>query len=177
MDCGAYVGYSASYFLNKYPSVNLIAIEPDPENFNICKKNLLPYKDRVNIVQAALWSHQTGLIVYHENPSEGCEWGMKVRECKENESSCVNAFRIDDLLSKSNFDQIDILKIDIEKAEKVIFSINYEKWLHNVRNIVIELHDEESEEIFFKALASFSYTLSQSGELTVCKNISPLNEG
>ncbi len=175
IDCGAYVGYSSVYFLNKYPESHIIAVEPDKKNFEICQKNLFPYRSRVSLIQAAVWPFKTKLIVYHDMPSKGREWGLKVKECKGEEEPCVNAVNIHDILSESDFDHIDILKIDIEKAEKEVFSNNVNKWLHKVRNIFIELHDQESEEIFFKALSFYNYTLSKSDELTVCENISSHN--
>jgi len=173
VDCGAYVGYSSIYFLNRYPEAHLIAVEPNKLNFDICHKNLFSYGKRVTLIKAAIWPYQTGLIVHQDDPHKGWAWGLQVRECKAGEKPYVNAVNINDLLLESDFYHIDILKIDIEKAEKEVFSRNFEIWLNKVRNIVIELHDEESEEIFFKALAPYTYNLSRSGELTICKNISP----
>ena len=76
-----------------------------------------------------------------------------------------------DSRSSSKPPSSDILKIDIESAETVVFSQNYEKWLRKVQNIVIELHGEECEAIFFKAMSPYKYDLYTSGELTVCRNI------
>ena len=41
------------------------------------------------------------------------------------------------------------------------------------RNLVIELHDEECRRVFFQALSSYTYDLSESGELTICRNLRP----
>ena len=38
-------------------------------------------------------------------------------------------------------DTVDIFKIDVEGAEKELFSANYEKWLEKTNVIIIELHD------------------------------------
>ena len=73
------------------------------------------------------------------------------------------------LLRKSGFDRIFILKVDIERAESVVFSSNYEQWINSVDNIVIELHDEECRAVFMKAIASADFAISQCDELTVCK--------
>ena len=35
MDCGANVGYSSLWFLNRYPGAHMIAIEPDAGNFKL----------------------------------------------------------------------------------------------------------------------------------------------
>src|SRR5574342_1168079 len=39
IDCGAYVGYSAAWFLSKFSSCTLIAIEPDAQNFSLLQEN------------------------------------------------------------------------------------------------------------------------------------------
>ena len=44
LDCGANVGYSAIWFLNRFPSARVIAVEPDLENFRMCQANLAPYE-------------------------------------------------------------------------------------------------------------------------------------
>jgi len=41
------------------------------------------------------------------------------------------------------------------------------------RNLVIELHDGECRRVFFQALSSYTYDLSESGELTICRNLRP----
>src|SRR5262245_23676162 len=46
VDCGANVGYSSAYFLSAHPNSRIIAIEPNPNNFEILRLNLLPYRDR-----------------------------------------------------------------------------------------------------------------------------------
>ncbi len=35
IDCGANVGYSAVYFLTRYPNARVIAVEPDADNFSV----------------------------------------------------------------------------------------------------------------------------------------------
>ena len=46
LDLGANVGYSSVYFLNCFPTATVMAVEPDPDNFELCRKNLAPYRDR-----------------------------------------------------------------------------------------------------------------------------------
>lgn len=175
IDCGANVGYSSLYFLKKYPNAYVIAVEPDEENFKICQKNLLPYKDRVLLINSAIWSHEAGLVVCKgvDVYGEGCEWATYVQECQGEQKPDLLATDISSLLNRSGFKTIDILKIDIEGAENVIFSKNYRSWLNQVKNIVIELHGEACQETFFHALSNYQYDLSSLGELTVCKSIEP----
>ncbi|MEC4816573.1 MAG: FkbM family methyltransferase, partial [Scytonema sp. PMC 1069.18] len=164
IDAGANVGYSSIYFLNKYPEAHIIAIEPDQENFKICQKNLSGYKERVSVIQAGLWSHITALKVCNEESREKCS--IQVKECQEGETPDIYAIDIDSLLKKYNLTTIDLLKIDIEGSEIVVFSKNHQNWLTKVKNIVIELHGKECEQEFFKALSMYDYDLSTYGELT-----------
>src|SRR5260221_1476823 len=59
LDCGANVGYSAVYFLTRFPEALVIAVEPDPDNCAMLGANLagLP-------VDTALFALRFG----HEKP-------------------------------------------------------------------------------------------------------------
>lgn len=174
IDCGANVGYSTLYFLNKYPNAHVIAVEPDLENFKLCEKNLTPYAERVSLVRSGIWSHPTGLIIFQEKSEERNEWGIQVKEVQGTQKPDIHATDIYSLLKSSKFTSIDLLKIDIEGAEAIIFSQNYENWLRQVKNIVIELHNDDCKNKFFKAMSNYNYDLSESGELTICKKIFPI---
>jgi FkbM family methyltransferase len=169
VDCGANVGYSSAFFLTQFPKAHVIAIEPDPDNFSLLEKNLAPYKGGFRAIQSAIWSKPTRLALSEERMFPGCEWARTVREAKEGESQTIMATDIGTLLKESGFDRISILKIDIEGAEAIVFSSNYQEWLPKVDNLAIELHDEECSSIFFKAIADQNFEVSKSKELVLCK--------
>jgi len=173
VDCGANVGYASLYYLNRYPRSQVIAIEPDEENFALCKKNLAPYRNRVVLMRSAVWSHPAGLRVIRGQYRDGREWATQVRECDNGESPDVYAVTVSEVLQDSRYPCIDILKIDIEGAEKVVFSTNVHRWLRKTRNMVVELHDKECETALFRALKGYEYACSRSGEFTVLRNIAP----
>ena len=62
IDCGANIGLSAFYFLNRYPGLRVVVVEPDPENLQICERNLSPFAERVHFVRAGVWSRRSGLV-------------------------------------------------------------------------------------------------------------------
>jgi FkbM family methyltransferase len=173
VDCGANVGYSAAYLLNKYPQARIIAIEPDPDNFEICSLNLAPYGERAHVVKSAIWSNKVGLVIDRPLQENG-EWGLEVRPCKEGETADLEAIDIKSLFEELRIDSVDILKVDIEKAELEVFSRNYDEWLNKVKYIAIELHGKECEEVFFKALSSKKYDSWSTRELTFCKINPPI---
>ncbi len=186
VDCGANVGYASAYFLSRFPSTRLIALEPDPENFDICKRNLAPYGGRATVLQKALWSHPAHLTLLHFGSlGDQGEMGVQVFEKTGDDFpehvhrginppipvGEVDAVDIASILATGS--PIDILKLDIEKAEMVIFDDPHLPWIKHVKNIVIELHNEEASRRFFRAMESYSYDHLTSGELTICRNIKP----
>lgn len=171
VDCGANVGYTSVFFLNKYPRAQVIAVEPEAGNFQLLKRNLSAYGDRATVVNAAVWSTSTSLCIKRDNSGLRQEWGTQVAPAAVGDDSnhLVDAIDIGRLLSESGHRKIDILKLDVEGAESVIFAENYSNWIDKVECFVIELHDEQREQCFFDALSSSdsSYRFSKSGELTV----------
>lgn len=170
IDCGANVGYSSAYLLTRFPQAKVIVVEPDSKNFAMLQRNLAPYGDRVKFYQSGIWSHTAGLKVCRGEYRDGREWATQVRECLPGEEPDVEAIDIGTILRDSGSDKIDILKIDIERSETEVFARNYKEWLDRTRNMVIELHDEECEEIFHRAITGYPFQLSQSLEIVVCKS-------
>lgn len=171
LDCGANVGYTSVFFLNKYPDAQVIAVEPESGNFELLKRNLSAYGNRVTALNAAIWPTSTRLCIERENSGFRREWSMRVAplEGREECSMQIDAIDIGHLLNESGHRKLDILKLDVEGAESMIFSENYSDWIGKVECFVIELHDEQGEQRFFEALSSSggSYRFSRSGELTV----------
>lgn len=168
IDCGANVGYSSVYLLNKYPQATVIAIEPDPGNFELCSMNLAPYGKRAYVINSAIWSSTVDLVIDRPLKDNG-EWAIQVRPCQPGEIPALNAIGIKSLFEDFNIDQVDILKVDIETAELEVFAHNYQEWLNKVKYIAIELHGKECENVFFQALSSLKYNSWSAGELTFCK--------
>jgi FkbM family methyltransferase len=181
IDCGANVGYSSAYFLTRFPTSHVIAVEPDIDNFDLLRTNLAPYGNRCRLVNSAVWSKATGLVFVestlkthsHSNPIEGA-CGRRVREARNDEKPAMIATDIGQLLKESGFDRISILKVDIEGAEMELFSSNYIEWLTQVDHLVIELHSDGCAVAFQKAITTEPFALSCCEELVVCKRFAGL---
>jgi hypothetical protein len=85
-----------------------------------------------------LWS-ETGRLSL-SNPG-ACD-AVSVREWDGN-SDC-QGISMPDLLQSQGFSQVDILKLDIEDAERALFSTAQMSWLEHVRMIAIEIHSAPS---------------------------------
>ncbi len=173
LDCGANVGYSSAYFLTRFPTCRVIAVEPDPDNFAVLEKNLAAYGGRAKAVRAGVWSHPTRLTLSEVPYRDGREWARQVRECRPDEPDGLPAVDIPTLLAESGAARISLLKVDIEGAEAVVFADPAAAWLDKVDTLVIELHDDSNfgacTPIFERAIAGRGFTLGRSGELTVCR--------
>ena len=169
------MGYSSAYFLSRFPRCDVVGIEPDPDNFELLRLNLSPYGNRVRTLRAAVWSHRTKLRLAETRYRDGLEWTRQVEECKLGEDSDLVSVDIGSILDGSGYKKISVLKIDIEGAEAVVFSKNYESWIDRVDNLVIEIHNAPSfgdcAGVFGKAVTGRGFSITQYGELTVCKRL------
>lgn len=167
IDCGANVGYSAAYFLSRFPAATVIAVEPDPGNFAQLERNLALYARRVQVLNTAIWSHAVRMLISEAAHGDNREWARTVRETRPGESGGMQAVDIGTLLARSGRQRISVLKIDIEGAEKAVFDAPC-PWLRCVDNLVIELHSPECEASFFRAIDGAGFRVTRCDELTVC---------
>jgi FkbM family methyltransferase len=175
LDLGANVGYSSAYFLSKYPSSSVLAVEPEPDNYAICVRNLARFGQRSRVVLGAAWPESSKLALDRGSWRDGREWSTRVQPASGEDATCANiiGYDIPTLIGLSGFSEIDLLKIDIENSELELFSRNTNDWLPCIRNLCVELHGPDCEAVFFRALSGYSYDLSRSDELTVCRNLRP----
>jgi FkbM family methyltransferase len=152
VDAGANVGMSAVYFSLRYPNAKIIAIEPEPGNFHILKKNAEMFSG-ILPVNAALWNRNGFVTIQH---TAGGSWGTRVSDRQAPSSVFVRSVKLSTLLSELNIGQIDLLKIDVEGAECEIFE-DAPHWIAHVNVICAELHDR------FRPGCSKAFEIATSG--------------
>lgn len=169
LDLGANIGLASAWLLNRFPEARVFAVEADAENYAICCENLAPYGNRACVLHGAAWSSRSILTLCRRS----CAADNRMQESTDRnpDTELVQGWDIPSLIEMSGFAQIDLLKIDIEGAEANIFSTDVSRWLGRVRNLCIELHGQECQQIFFSALSRYDYQHAQSGELDLCINL------
>jgi FkbM family methyltransferase len=163
IDGGAYIGLSAIYFTMRYPGVRVIAVEASEQNFDLLVRNTSAFPN-IQPVHAALWPQPGSLVL--TDPGTGL-WGLQVKEAVSRDGAdlgaageladSVRAITIGDIIREHGLDRIDLLKVDIEGAEKELFG-EPGPWLDQVDAICIELHDwfkVGCTRTFFAAVADF----------------------
>jgi FkbM family methyltransferase len=174
IDGGAYTGFSTVFFANKYPKAKIIAIEPEWSNYQLLEKNTSDYCG-IELYNTAIWNKNSYLKI---KDSRQAKSAFMVEERISDEQGSFRAVTIGDILNNSGFDEIDILKLDIEGAEKEVFSHNYEEWLNKVNILIIELHDRMKEgcsKAFFSAIKKYTFNKTFKGEniVLIKPNIAP----
>jgi len=166
VDAGANVGLSSIFFANKYPNARIIAVEPEARNFAMLANNVAPYPN-VTPVEAAIWSENTDLDLF--DPGIG-HWGYLTRRSTDAVTGTwcqkVRGFTLDRLMDDFGLAHVDVLKLDIEGAEREVLD-NPTAWIGRVDAIIAELHDRFQsgcERVFLTATESFEEHWHQ-GEL------------
>jgi FkbM family methyltransferase len=149
LDLGAHIGISACRFASRYPAATVIAVEPEPDNFDLLAVNATPYENIVP-VHAAIWD-KAGRISLVD--PRGGSWAYQTTGTPGD----IEAVTIEELLARYGIEHVDLLKVNIEGAEIELFSGNC-GWLDRVDAIVVELHDRfrpGCTEAFERATAAF----------------------
>lgn len=168
VDLGAHIGFASIYFLTKHPNAKIYAVEASKENFDLLKKNIENFRNII-IKNAAIYT-QDGSVKFNDN---GFSYNSKL----STEGTAVNAISMNSLIKANNIEKIDLLKIDIEGAEKLILREN-NSWLEHVESIIIEIHDDYTIEHLKIDLESFGFIVySPSKEFKTLKNIFATKNG
>jgi len=139
IDLDANIGLTSIFFANSFKELNITAVEPFKENFemaelNMKSNNLKNYK----ILLGGIWNKNTKLSIKRDF-RDGKEWGINLVEDSNGE---IEGYCLIELLR--HYPQTDILKIDIEGAEKKLFETDdyASLFLKNIKCIAMEIHDE-----------------------------------
>lgn len=168
VDAGANIGASTLYFRKRFPGARILAIEPEPSNFAILCRNMEGYSN-ISCINAALWACDGWLSL--QNPSaEHYAYRYDVSDGPEGLTKCVSP---ETLMMESGIEVIDIFKMDIEGAEDQLFRSDKIVWMHRVRMLIVELHEQFNPgvtRLFMKVAGAVPSRISVSGENTIMIN-------
>jgi FkbM family methyltransferase len=160
VDLGGNNGMSAVYFSKRFPKAKIYVLEPDKENFKMLQKHVAGI-DNIVPINKAIWK-ENGTV----NLTTGETWAIRI---DENGDNMAEAITMDNLMSTYGINSIDVLKIDIESAEKELFESST-SFLSKTRNLIIELHDwmrPGCAAPFFRSLSGYSYNYTTMHENTM----------
>lgn len=173
VDAGGYTGMTTIYFRQFFQKARVIILEPNTRNFELLKRNIeVNHLENVFPICAGLWNTDTKLAE-GEKFRDGGEWSFAVRPAGGADKEIVDGISFDSLMKRYAMDSVDILKMDVEGAEREIFQDEEQvsRLLSRVRCIAIEIHEEYDRSGRLKELLQKnSFEWIKSGELTIGYN-------
>lgn len=140
VDAGANIGLASVFYAHRYPEARIIAIEPEPSNYQVLLKNTACYP-RITPVLAALWDRNEDIDVVDVGFGHTAFQTQEIKaDAARSMVARAKAITMDRLLTEFDISAIDLLKIDIEGAEKELFEGPVE-WIERVGVIAIEVHE------------------------------------
>lgn len=149
IDAGSNIGLSTVFFKSQYPNAKILCFEPDPNSFELLKKNItFNCLMDVKLVNAAL-ANKTGKIDFYgeinsDNPYS-CgnsiikQWGEQ-RLINNKDYLLKNKIKVQAVKLSDYIDQeVDFLKLDVEGAEKIILE-DLDNKVELIKEIAMEVH-------------------------------------
>jgi FkbM family methyltransferase len=135
LDCGVNVGTSMVYFLSRFPNARVWGWEADASLYAIAESNLVPYPSSNWFLEnKAVWKSDEGVNFFLDGADAGSLFPISGEHVR------IASMRLLDKISE--FDQIDLLKLDIEGAEYSVLQ-DIQSELHKIQYLFVEVHLNE----------------------------------
>jgi FkbM family methyltransferase len=143
IDCGANIGLTSLYFASAYPCARIYSVEADPENFAVLTSNAAG-ESRILPIHGCIVSRSQSTVRFdNQRPAYARKLGTSgIR---------VPAITLDALLNTHGIRRVDLLKMDIEGAEREVLAEG--QYLRSVQHLIVELHNGYSFSDFSEAVA------------------------
>jgi FkbM family methyltransferase len=159
VDLGANVGLTTLFFAQFFPEARYICVEPNPANAAILRRNVAWLGARAQVIEAAV-SDRSGQVSFDDTlPSYD---GHIASGIGLQAFPLVRACTLDEIVASCGLARIDLLKIDIEGAERDVFARSPD-CLSQVGVIIIELHRGYALADFEKDVAPLGFTVIPPG--------------
>jgi FkbM family methyltransferase len=117
----------------RFAFARVISVKPEPLNFAALVRNVAPYEN-VTPSRAALWNNDGEITLGSSDASPKGAF-----QVVENGGTRVADVTMDTLMRETGIETIDLLKVDVEGAEKEVLAARDR--IKKVRIIAIELDD------------------------------------
>ena len=159
VDAGANIGAATIWFAAHYPRATVVAIEPEPGNVEILRKNIGHFKN-VIVLDGAIGANGGYVTINSRTAS--------VAGRTERADDGIKIYTVQDAVDAVPNGALFIAKIDIEGFEKDLFSTNID-WIDQASAVMLEPHDwmlpgEKSSHSFQKALGDKGFDIFVQGE-------------
>ncbi len=135
VDLGANTGLAARWLLHRFPDARVVCVEPQSGNVVVLRENLAGLESRAEILEACVGARDR-LVTMVGSP--GAESAFAMVDDPNGDVRVVTMQAVVDVLGTG---RIDLLKCDIEGAEKELFEAS-SAWIEDVGAIAVECHGD-----------------------------------
>lgn len=138
VDAGANIGISVLFFKFLYPKSTIFAFEPDPQTFHMLTKNVQKNNlKKIHLYNLAL-TDKTKTIDFYTDLS-GSESASAFAQNNLKEKIKVKSITLSSFIKETGY--VDLLKVDIEGAEYLVFKdLIAKNCLRSIQEIIVEYH-------------------------------------
>jgi FkbM family methyltransferase len=144
VDCGANIG-AFSLWASQRSSCQILAVEPNPRTCMLLEQNVSPLAGRVSLLRAAVAGSRGTRTLY--GMAETSATSFFGNSDIVGGAFEVRAVTLRDVLAAARSLPVDVLKIDIEGAEREVFDTVDVRDFDAVRVAIIECHDLSDDEV------------------------------
>lgn len=141
VDGGAHIGAATAYFKQRWPDAQVIAVEPDLDNYNVLVMNVLPG----SIALRARLAYTDDAVVEAIHPDHTTCHRIVPRGSVLPEgyrvATAASSITLAQILHNYRWPTLDLLKLDIEGGEVDVIVHEQDDVLKRIRFIVGEFHD------------------------------------
>jgi FkbM family methyltransferase len=137
VDLGANTGLVARWLMHRHPAARMVCVEPDPGNLEVLERNVegMP----AAVVRACIGATERRVSL----TTNTGEWGYRMQDGSPN--GAVSVVTMGNLIAEHGLHRIDVLKCDIEGAERELFA--NAPWMDQVTMAVVECHGFPAEKV------------------------------
>ncbi|MBX2917505.1 MAG: FkbM family methyltransferase [Cyclobacteriaceae bacterium] len=167
VDMGANAGFFMLLTKNLWADARVFCVEPDAKNCNQIEQQVTANKiSNVEIIHAGVWIKDEPLKIISR--AEGMEWALAVNSDPDGD---VMGISFKTLLLNLKVNEIDLLKIDIEGTEELLFE-NYDfmqTLSKHVKILIMETHNSVKQNEIASVLRVQGFEVLLDRELILAK--------
>ena len=130
-DLGANIGVTVAHMAELFPAARVVGVEMEPGNASIARRNIEPWADRAEIVEATVWATD-GEVQY--SAQAGRQAGNHIAD---GGGEVARAVSLNSLAAETGAP--DYVKMDIEGAEREVLHTATD-WAEHLPAIKVEVH-------------------------------------
>jgi FkbM family methyltransferase len=161
LDLGANIGMAATALAAQFPKSEFLLVEPDPRNVTRLRRTIVWNALPGVIVSCAIGPKSECLLLrIGKNPTCSALQTSKMHNLPHTVEVAVRT--VDEILAEFGWNNVDLVKIDIEGTEETLLTTN-NGWLARVNALIMEIHPSCSLVAIESAISRYGFELRRHG--------------